>query len=61
MNCKNVEGFNRFQVIKISAYLKAMKAETLKEKEYHASEFIRKNSEKMRKEYCGKICVFDCS
>jgi len=59
MRCENLRGLNAFQEERISAYLKLKEAETCKEKEMHASIYIRDNSSKMRKEYCA-TCPFQC-
>lgn len=60
MHCQNISGINAFQAERISAYLKLKEAKTCKEKEMHASIYIRDNSSKMRKEYCA-TCPFQCS
>jgi len=54
--CKQLALFNKHQIFKISAYLKGKNPKTYAEKQMYASEFIRENSQKMRKEFCGSLC-----
>lgn len=54
--CLGLKDFNLFQIKRISAYLTTKKAETVKEKEHRAVEFIEAHSESMRLEYCGTKC-----
>jgi len=54
--CLNLKGLLDYEAEKISAYLKEKKADTLKDKELHASIFIQCKSEELRIAYCGGIC-----